>query len=110
LIHASRMRMSHYVSSCSNPSILQAAWNVGCFVSSIVRRYSKEVTPGRTISRRRRKKCSLAVGCTKYIRPKTFSPRCRANHTFSQISQTWSAGKSAYTMFHPFAFWALYAK
>ncbi len=100
--HVSRMHVSHSASSCSNPNALQTAWNVGCSVSSTIQRCSKEVTPGMTVRRRRRKKLSLTARCTKYIHPTTFSPRCQANQTFSQIFQTWSTGKSAYTTFRPF--------
>ncbi len=96
-IHASRMHMCHYVSSYSNPNVLQATWNVGCFVSLIVRRCSKAVVPGTTVSRRRRKKHSPTAGCTKYIHPIAFSPRCQAYQSFSRIFQTWSIGKSTYT-------------
>jgi hypothetical protein len=107
---ATHMHMSHSMSSCSNPSAPQATWNVGCSVPSIVRKCSKEVTPGTTVSRRWRKKGSPMAGCMKYIRPIAFSPYYRANQTFSRIFQTWLVGKSTYTTFRPFAFWALYAK
>jgi hypothetical protein len=110
LIHASRMHLSHSVSSWSNPSALQASWNVRYFVSSTIWRCSKEVVHGTTISRRWRKKCSPAVGCKKYIHPTAFSPRCWANQTFTRMFQTWSARKSTYTTFRPSAFWTLYAK
>ncbi len=109
-IHVSRMHMSHFVLSCSNPNALQVAWNVGCFVSSTIQRCLKKVAFSRTISRRCKKKHSPTAGCTKYIRPTTFSPCYRANQTFFQIFQTWSTGKSVWTTFCPFAFWALYTK
>jgi len=79
------MHVSHFASSCSNPNAPQAAWNVGCFVSSIIWRCLKEVTPGTIVSRRQRKKHSLAARCMKYIHPIIFSPCCRVDQTFSRI-------------------------
>ncbi len=108
-IHASHMHLSHSASSCSNPNAPQAAWKVECSMLSTIQRCLKKVAPSTTISRWR-KKHSPTTGCTKYIRPTTFSPRCRADQTFSRIFQTWSTGKSTYTTFHPSTFWALYAK
>jgi hypothetical protein len=109
-IHVTCMFVFHSTSPYSNPNALQATWNVECFVSSIVRICSKEVTPNITISRRWRKKHSPIAGRTKYIHPTTFYPCCRAKQIFFQIFQTWSTWKSTYTTFHPFAFWVLYAK
>ncbi len=109
-IHASHMHVSHFASSYSNPNALQVAWNDRCSVSSTIWRCLKEVALGMIISRRWRKKCSLATKCTKYIRPTAFSPRCWVDQKFSRIFQTWSARKSTYTTFCPSTFWALYTK
>ncbi len=109
-IHASCMHVSHFALPCSNPNAPQAAWNIKCSMLSTVRRCSKEVALSTTVSRRWRKKHSPAVGCTKYICPTTFSPRCWVDQTFSWISQTWSIRKSTYTTFCPSTFWVLYAK
>jgi hypothetical protein len=110
LIHVSCMHMSHSASSYNNPNVLQVAWNVKCFVSSTIQIFSKEVMPITTISRRQRKKRSLAARCIKYIRPTTFFPHCQADQFFSWIFQTQSPGKSVYTTFCASAFWTLYAK
>jgi hypothetical protein len=89
-IHVARMHVCHYASSYNNPNALQATWNIRCSMSSTIERCSKEVAFDTTISRRRKKKHSPTTGCTKYIRPTTFSPRCQAGQTFSRIFQTWS--------------------